>query len=70
MRGCTVAQVTSTFGSFVKYTVRTVQNSTPTIQVPRLNAFELMFQSQRRLPMHTLPSRIDNPKKSKTKAQE
>ena len=63
-----VAQVTSTFGSFVKYTVRTVQSSTsPTIQVPRLNAFELRFQSQRRLAMQTLPSRIDNPKNRKQK---
>ena len=65
-----VAQVTSTFGSFIKYTVRTVQNSTsPTIQVPRLNAFELVFQSQQRLTMQTLPSRIQL-KKFKTKAQE
>ena len=58
-----VAQVTSTVGSFVKYTVRTVQNSTsPTVQVPRLNAFELVFQSQQRLTMQTLPSHIDSSK--------
>ena len=63
-----VAQVTSMFGSFVKYTVRTVQNSTsPTIQVPRLNTFELVFQSQRRLAMQTLPSHKDNPKNWKQK---
>ena len=31
-----IAQVTSTFGSFVKYTVRTVNSTSPTIRVPRL----------------------------------
>ena len=63
-----VGQVTAVFGSFIKYTVKTVQDSTSsTVQRPMQNAFEIMFQSQRRLAMQTLPARVDDPKNRKQK---
>ena len=64
-----LAHVTSMFGSFIKYTVRTVQNPmSPTVQLPGMqNAFEIMFQSQQRLAMQTLPAHVDSPKNRKQK---
>ena len=59
-----VAQVTSMFGSFIKYTVRTPNSALATAlstQPPQCNAFEILFQSQQ-IEMQTLPSRIDNPR--------
>ena len=61
-----VAQVTSMFGSSIKHTVRAVQNSTsPMVQLPVRNALEIMFQSQRRLVMQTLPAHVNDPKNRK-----
>ena len=63
-----VGQVTAVFGSFIKYTVKTVQDSTSsTVQHLMQNAFEIMFQSQRRLAMQTLPARVNDPKNRKQK---
>ena len=65
-----MAQVTSMFGSFIKYTVRTQNSACATVsstQPARRNVFEIMFQSQQRLAMQTLPSRIDNPRNRKQK---
>ena len=63
-----VGQVTSMFGSFIKYTVQSVQNSTsPTVQLHIRNAFEIMLQSQQRLEMQKLLARVHNPVNRKQK---
>ena len=63
-----VGQVTSMFGSFIKYTVQSVQNSTsPTVQLHIRNTFEIMLQSQQRLEMQKLLARVHNPVNRKQK---
>ena len=57
-----LVQVTTLFGSYIKYVVKT-QNATNAISIPStaclsINAFEIMIDIQKKLAMQTLPSRI------------
>ena len=66
-----LVQVTTLFGSYIKYVVKT-QNATKAISIPStaslsINAFEIMIDSQKKLAMQTQPSRIDNVKNIKDK---
>lgn len=59
-----LVQVTTLFGSYIKYVVKT-QNAANAVSIPStaplsVNAFEIMMDSQKKLAMQTLPSRIDN----------
>ena len=66
-----LVQVTTLFGSYIKYVVKT-QNAVYAASIPStaplsINAFEIMIDSQKTLVMQTLPSRIDNVKNRKDK---
>ena len=63
-----LVQVTTLFGSYIKYVVKT-QNAVYAVSIPStaplsINAFEIMIDSQKTLVM---PSRIDNIKNRKAK---
>ena len=56
-----LVQVTTLFGSYIKYVVKT-QNAAYAVSIPSTaplskNAFEIMIDSQKKLAMQTLPSR-------------